>query len=467
MNTDSDVRDNGRSIIENPKVLIVEASTRCNLGCVMCVRNGWREEMGDMTMPMYRSLLSVFPELNLLILNGYGEPLLNENLIEMLNLARAHLPRTSHIEFTTNGTLINKSIAEELVSSGLTCLAFSIDGACKDTFNSIRAGADFDEVLRNIELVNQAKKRINSSTPELCFEFVAMRSNIQELPEVIALAHEYLAKSVIVSNLLPHVEDLKSEILYGSSSDESLKLFIEAEEEAKRRGVNIPAEVRSKFLIPYFYGLFGFPPLRSPPHSDVSYVKSDYGAGNEIYSILYSLADKAIEAGVVINLGKLLNGTNNDLKMTLEIFHEAQVIARKYNIELQLPAVIPRAHRECGFIKGDVCFVTWDGQVRPCSNLSHSYPCFLYERPKNITSVTFGNVLETSLDEIWNSIDYRKFRTAVEAFDLAPCGDCGYADGCGLLSSQTKPIFENDCYMRKLPCGDCPWARGILSCLGV
>ena len=72
--------------------------------------------------------------------------------------------------------------------------------------------------------------------------------NIHELPDLITLAHQFKAEFVIVSHLLPHTDAMKQEILYESSSEESRKLFLEAEAEARKNGVDLEAEVKSKFL---------------------------------------------------------------------------------------------------------------------------------------------------------------------------------------------------------------------------
>ena len=147
---------------------------------------------------------------------------------------------------------------------------------------------------------------------------------------------------------------------------------------------------------------------------------------------------------------------------TADIFARAASKASENNIDLDLPTLIPRTQRECGFIRDGISFISWDGYVRPCNNLYHSYICYVNNREKSITSVTFGNVLQQDFREIWNSREYRSFRKKVDKFDFAPCGDCPHAEACFALMA---PVFRKDCYEYTQPCGDCPWARGILKCM--
>ncbi|MCJ7521212.1 MAG: SPASM domain-containing protein, partial [Dehalococcoidia bacterium] len=136
--------------------------------------------------------------------------------------------------------------------------------------------------------------------------------------------------------------------------------------------------------------------------------------------------------------------------------------AKEHDIELDLPPLTPKTERECGFIKDGISFISWDGYVRPCNNLYHSYTCYVNNREKSITNVTFGNVLQKDFIDIWNSREYRSFRRQVDKFDFAPCGDCPHSEGCFALLA---PVFRKDCYEYTQPCGDCPWARGILKCM--
>ena len=62
-----------------PSTLHVEATTRCNLRCRMCVKHtdGGGIAEGDLSPQVFEALLPVLPVVDRLLLNGIGEPLLH------------------------------------------------------------------------------------------------------------------------------------------------------------------------------------------------------------------------------------------------------------------------------------------------------------------------------------------------------------------------------------------------------
>lgn len=443
--------------------LNIEVTTRCNLNCSMCVRNVWREDSGDMSLETYRALATVFPEIETINMIGIGEPLLNEKIFEMIRLGKEHLPENGTFSLTTNGTLIDKSMASKLVSSGLNYIVVSVDGASPETFAKIRKGARLEDVLNGIRFLNQAKKEINSQVPVIGLEFVAMKGNIEELPQLVELAAEHGISFILVSNLLPHTEEMKNEILYDFNSDEAIELFEGAKAEAKRRGITLAFD--SLDVENYANALFGVPPLKDKLRSGKPTWNNVRGYDKEMgqkFELLDETVAKARERNVCMSFKNLIPGDGSHIAHVQQLYAKAAARAAEFAIDLDLPPLIPRARRECGFVRDRIAFISWDGFVRPCHNLYHSYMCYVNGREKSINAVSFGNVNERDLRDIWNSREYRSFRRQVDKFDFAPCGDCPHAEACFALLA---PVFRKDCYEYTLPCGDCPWARGILKCM--
>ena len=448
---------------DRPRKLNIEVTTDCNLNCSMCMRNVFHEEPGDMSLDTFKALLPVFPELESVNIIGIGEPLLNKNIFEMIKLGKENLPPNARFSLTTNGTLIDDHVAEQLVKSGLDDIVISVDGATPSTFDAIRKDASLDDVLRNIERLNNAKEKLSSLHPRIGFEFVAMKKNIDELPQVVDLAAIYSVSFIIVTNLLPHTPEMNEQILYDANSDKAIELFDEAKSEAERRNVDMAFE--SLDVENYASALFGVPPLkdRLRSSSPVRGMVRGYDSGMEKkFQLLDETVAKARDQNVLMNFKNLIERDGTYLKHTEDIFSQAATKAKEYDIDIDLPPLIPTTERECGFIRDGISFVSWDGYVRPCNNLYHSYTCYVNNREKSITNVTFGNVLQKDFRDIWNSREYRSFRRQVDRFDFAPCGDCPHAEGCFALLA---PVFRRDCYEYTQPCGDCPWARGILKCM--
>jgi radical SAM protein with 4Fe4S-binding SPASM domain len=104
---------------------------------------------------------------------------------------------------TTNSnlTLLNPARAERCVTNGLDTVHVSIDGATAATYERIRVRAHLDRVLRNIEMLLDARRRLGSERPHLRMVTVLMRQNLHELPDLVRLAQRYAMESLFVQHL--------------------------------------------------------------------------------------------------------------------------------------------------------------------------------------------------------------------------------------------------------------------------
>lgn len=194
--------------------LYIEPTTTCNLHCHTCIRNVWNTPEAAMSMETFHRLvesLEGLPELGRAVFTGFGEPLAHAHLLEMVQAVRE---RGLAVTIGSNGLLLDKAIARELVRLGVDRLVVSVDGVRPETYEGIR-GATLSQVLENIRALNQVKSQMGSLTPALGIEFVALKSNIAELAELTGLAPRLSAARVLVTNVLPHTEEMRDEILYG------------------------------------------------------------------------------------------------------------------------------------------------------------------------------------------------------------------------------------------------------------
>jgi radical SAM protein with 4Fe4S-binding SPASM domain len=184
-----------------PTALQVEVTSACNLRCAMCLvryRPPVNKLAGAMPLDLLRQLVDDVPALRQLTLQGLGEPLLAPDLLEMIGYAKS---RGVRVGFNSNATLLNRARADELVAAGLDWLHVSLDGADAPTFEGIREGADFERVLANLAGLVAAKRAAGSATPWLRVVFVAMRRNVAQLPELVALLAGIGVSELRVQNL--------------------------------------------------------------------------------------------------------------------------------------------------------------------------------------------------------------------------------------------------------------------------
>lgn len=220
------------------KKLMVETTKRCNLRCIQCAsieeNNFGNYNAEDLPLIAFENLLPIMNEHKPMVwLNGHGETLLHKDFFEMLGKTRE---ACCAVQFQTNGMLLTPEKVYKIVSSGVECVVFSIDGASKETFESIRRGAHFDVLLRNIKEMNECKKKLGTEYPKLLFQFVAMRQNIHELPELVKLASELKVVTVSVAQLVEY-NLTKGQSL--SDDPQMAKWASLATAEAEKRGINL------------------------------------------------------------------------------------------------------------------------------------------------------------------------------------------------------------------------------------
>ncbi|HEX3109557.1 MAG TPA: radical SAM protein [Thermoanaerobaculia bacterium] len=178
--------------------VFMDQNTRCNLKCVTCGFSDPRvaDYRGyDMPMWLYEKVArEVFPRALYVCLSLMSEPLMTRDFTDRLPaLERFAVPFS---EVTTNGTLITPSVAERLVKSALSRINVSIDAANKKLFEEIRAGARFESVLRNWDLLRRL--RGSAATPRLRLNHVLTEMNIGSFDDFLALARELGADQLSV-----------------------------------------------------------------------------------------------------------------------------------------------------------------------------------------------------------------------------------------------------------------------------
>ncbi|MFL5244214.1 MAG: radical SAM protein [Gemmataceae bacterium] len=187
----------------SPRYVQIEPVGQCNLRCQMCPIQ-FRQDgpphgpPAFMKFEVFTSIIDQLHELNELHLQGLGEPMMHPRFADMVAYA---VRKGVKVSTNSNLTLLNPDRAERCITSGLDCIHVSIDAASAEIYERIRVRARLDRVLRNVELLLAARKRLGSEHPRLKLVMVVMRQNLSELPEVVRLAHRYAMDSVFVQHL--------------------------------------------------------------------------------------------------------------------------------------------------------------------------------------------------------------------------------------------------------------------------
>jgi radical SAM protein with 4Fe4S-binding SPASM domain len=112
-------------------------------------------------------------------ISGYLEPLLDKFLIERIKYAKH---KGMRVGFSSNGTLLMQNDhLGDILNSNLDWIAFSVDGATKETYERIRLGAKFEDVVEGVGKLIQKKAEMHLSTPEIHLNCCVQAENYDEV----------------------------------------------------------------------------------------------------------------------------------------------------------------------------------------------------------------------------------------------------------------------------------------------
>lgn len=199
---------NGEKPLPFPDTLSIESSYACNLKCVMCPRHFEGVPQGMFTLDMFeRHIESHVDKFKYVHLTGWGEPLMNRDLPEIVRRCRAKGVWTC---FTSNGLLLRPSLDRKVLESGVDLISVSCDADNAETYEYVRGKGTFDVLIERLKAFNALRKEMNAETV-MQWSFVQMRHNYEQLPGAIRLAAEcgfdlFVAKHI---ETVIHREELK------------------------------------------------------------------------------------------------------------------------------------------------------------------------------------------------------------------------------------------------------------------
>jgi radical SAM protein with 4Fe4S-binding SPASM domain len=183
-----------------PKTLYLESTNRCNLRCKGCVLHiGGREPSRDLSLADVIMIADQLPELEKVFLHGIGEPLLNQELLEIIRYLKG---RGAYVLFNSNATLLGGRMQCDLIDSGLDELRISLDAASAEGYRHIRGSEKFGNVLENLRSFVLHQRQRRATHPKLSLWFLGTRDNISELPAFVQLAAEIGIVEVYLQRLV-------------------------------------------------------------------------------------------------------------------------------------------------------------------------------------------------------------------------------------------------------------------------
>lgn len=141
-----------------PKNMLLELTNICNDSCLFCANSKCTKKRGIIAPKLAKSILKEAYEAGVREVGFYGtgEPLIDSNLEEYIAFAK-HLGY-EYIYITTNGALLTKERADEIVRAGIDSIKLSINAANKEDYALIHGKDEFDQVIKNLIYLHSLKK---------------------------------------------------------------------------------------------------------------------------------------------------------------------------------------------------------------------------------------------------------------------------------------------------------------------
>lgn len=166
-----------------------------------------------------------------------GEVFLYRQFEELFGLASV-FPHLNQ-QITTNGLLLNEDRVRKILGCR-TEMRISVDGITRRTYEHIRRGASFDDLLEKLELVRKVRRENANGPSRVCLNFVVMRSNYKEAAGIMDFARKFGFDHVSFLQLYnndPEIYEKESIENDSEAIEFLLKLMPEIEKKSKECGI--------------------------------------------------------------------------------------------------------------------------------------------------------------------------------------------------------------------------------------
>lgn len=223
----------------------------CNLRCIMCdtnsIYNKSRRLDGTKRLIPFSVIENTVRDcadhIKEIIPSTMGEPLLYPDFKEIVNLCKKHEIK---LNLTTNGTFPGLGVERwaHIILPVVSDVKISINGATKETAESVMTGIDFERQIENIRKlidIRDEMMRGCSNNPTITFQVTYMKKNLEELPKILNMAIDMGVDRVKGHHLWITWPEIESESLKKDRTsilrwNETVDKLMEIK---KRRGSNI------------------------------------------------------------------------------------------------------------------------------------------------------------------------------------------------------------------------------------
>jgi len=200
-----------------PYSLQIEPTNCCNLACICCSRSRSSRARGYMDFSLFQRILDDASQIGVKMVRLYlhGESMLHPQIVEMLSYVKR---KGIIMHLVTNGTLFTRERIEAILSSNANRadrIIFSILGYSKEVHERIMRGVDHYQVLKDLSLLLELRKKMGSNGPAIEVIFYTMPENEDEKWKFYEYWHRVVDHVQVVGAVSKQLAEFKS-TRYGS-----------------------------------------------------------------------------------------------------------------------------------------------------------------------------------------------------------------------------------------------------------
>lgn len=178
----------------------IEVSSYCSMECQFCPRFFFTEDwiFRNMSLETFRKISRYFQSTRWVHFQGWGEPLENPNIIEMVRAAKQ---ADCRVGLATNGILLTEEISGQIIEEGVDLVEVSVAGSKQSIHEPLRSGSDLSQISDNVRKLVELRKRSRRKLPRVKLYETMTKLNIFDMPEMVPLAAELGVDELIAANI--------------------------------------------------------------------------------------------------------------------------------------------------------------------------------------------------------------------------------------------------------------------------
>ncbi len=184
-----------------PLTYSIEPTNLCNLKCPECPSG-----TGELTRPLgllsvenFQKMIDEMSKTGFYVqLFFQGEPYLNKKLNEMIAYAQS---KNIYLSISTNGNLISEKNIDKILENVPDKIIFSLDGLDEESYQNYRVGGTFKKADEALQLLVEAKRKLNLKRPFIELQFIVMKQNEHLLSEVRAYSKKRFVDRLVFKTM--------------------------------------------------------------------------------------------------------------------------------------------------------------------------------------------------------------------------------------------------------------------------